>query len=137
NFELPLALGTAEKLPDADAIRAAFFAEHERAYGFHNPADPVEIVNFRLVAVGRLAQPEARPAPPGAAGLPAPTERRPVWFEAEAAVDTPVYDRARLAPGHVVAGPAVIEQLDATILLFPGDRGTVDVHLNLIVELAP
>lgn len=137
NFELPLALGTAEPLPDADAIRAAFFAEHERAYGFHNPADPVEIVNFRLVAVGRLAQPEARPAPPGAAGLPAPTERRPVWFEAEAAVDTPVYDRARLAPGHVVAGPAVIEQLDATILLFPGDRGTVDVHLNLIVELAP
>lgn len=137
NFELPLALGTAEPLPDADAIRAAFFAEHERAYGFHNPADPVEIVNFRLVAVGRLAQPAARPATPAGTPLPAPTERRPVWFEAGSPVDTPVFDRARLAPGHVVAGPAVIEQLDATILLFPGDRGTVDAHLNLIVELAP
>jgi N-methylhydantoinase A len=136
NFELPLALGTAEPLPDADAIRAAFFAEHERAYGFHNPADPVEIVNFRLVAVGRLAQPAARPATPAGTPLPAPTERRPVWFEAGSPVDTPVFDRARLAPGHVVAGPAVIEQLDATILLFPGDRGTVDAHLNLIVELA-
>ena len=137
NFELPLALGTAEPLPDAEAIRAAFFAEHERAYGFHNPADPVEIVNFRLVAVGRLAQPAARPAAPAEAALPAPTERRPVWFEAGTPVDTPVFDRGRLAPGHVVAGPAVIEQLDATILLFPGDRGTVDAHLNLIVELAP
>lgn len=136
NFELPIALGHADPMPDAAAIRAAFFAEHERAYGFHNPADPVEIVNFRLVAVGRLAQPASRPARQGAVHPPAPTERRPVWFEADAAVDTPVYDRARLAPGNVVAGPAVIEQLDATILLFPGDRGTVDAHLNLVVELA-
>lgn len=136
NFELPIALGHADPMPDAAAIRAAFFAEHERAYGFHNPADPVEVVNFRLVAVGRLSQPASRPAPAGPAQLPPPTERRPVWFEAGASVDTPVYDRARLAPGHVVAGPAVIEQLDATILLFPGDRGTVDAHLNLIVELA-
>ncbi|MFM8678370.1 MAG: hydantoinase/oxoprolinase family protein [Alphaproteobacteria bacterium] len=136
NFELPIALGHADPMPDAAAIRAAFFAEHERAYGFHNPADPVEVVNFRLVAVGRLAQPEARPAPAGKAGAPEPVDRRPVWFEAGAAVDTPVFDRARLAPGNVVAGPAVIEQLDATILLFPGDRGTVDAHLNLVVELA-
>ncbi|MFZ9484374.1 MAG: hydantoinase/oxoprolinase family protein [Alphaproteobacteria bacterium] len=137
NFELPVSLGRAETMPDAAAIRDAFFAEHERAYGFHNPGDPVEIVNFRLVAVGRLAQPEARPAPTGEARPPAPTERRPVWFDADAAVDTPVYDRARLAPGNVVAGPAVIEQLDATILLFPGDRGMVDPYLNLVVELAP
>ena len=137
NFELPVSLGRAETMPDAAAIRDAFFAEHERAYGFHNPGDPVEIVNFRLVAVGRLAQPEARPAPAGEARPPAPTERRPVWFDADAAVDTPVYDRARLAPGNVVAGPAVIEQLDATILLFPGDRGMVDPYLNLVVELAP
>ncbi len=137
NFELPVSLGRAETIPDAAAIRDAFFAEHERAYGFHNPGDPVEIVNFRLVAVGRLAQPEARPAPAGGPQPPAPTERRPVWFDADAAVDTPVYDRARLAPGNVVAGPAVIEQLDATILLFPGDRGTVDPYLNLVVELAP
>ncbi|MFZ9446671.1 MAG: hydantoinase/oxoprolinase family protein [Alphaproteobacteria bacterium] len=137
NFELPVSLGRAETMPDAAAIRDAFFAEHERAYGFHNPGDPVEIVNFRLVAVGRLAQPAARPAPTGEARPPAPTERRPVWFDADAAVDTPVYDRARLAPGNVVAGPAVIEQLDATILLFPGDRGMVDPYLNLVVELAP
>lgn len=136
NFELPIALGHADPMPDAAAIRAAFFAEHERAYGFHNPADPVEVVNFRLVAVGRLSQPASRPAPAGAAQLPAPTERRPVWFDAGAPVDTPVYDRARLAPGHVIEGPAVIEQLDATILLFPGDRGAVDAHLNLVVELA-
>ena len=39
-------------------------------------------------------------------------------------------------PGDVIEGPAVIEQLDATTLLFPGDRATVDPYLNLTVELA-
>jgi N-methylhydantoinase A len=50
-------------------------------------------------------------------------------------MDTPVYDRATLLPGDTIAGPAVIEQLDSTTLLFPGDRATVDPHLNLMVEL--
>ena len=36
----------------------------------------------------------------------------------------------------MIQGPAVIEQLDATTLLFPGDRATVDPHLNLMVELS-
>ena len=36
-----------------------------------------------------------------------------------------------------IVGPAVIEQLDSTTLLFPGDRATVDPHLNLIVEISP
>ena len=42
NFELPIALGEADPLPNAAAICKMFFAEHERAYGFHNPDDPVE-----------------------------------------------------------------------------------------------
>ena len=39
-------------------------------------------------------------------------------------------------PGDTIAGPAVIEQMDATTLLFPGDRATVDPYLNLVVEIA-
>ena len=49
------------RCPPADAIKQRFFAEHERAYGFHNPADRIEIVNFRLIAVGKLRQPATRP----------------------------------------------------------------------------
>ena len=41
-----------------------------------------------------------------------------------------------LMPGDTIAGPAVIEQMDATTLLFPGDRATVDPYLNLIVEIS-
>ena len=136
NFELAIGLGSADPLPGADAIKQLFFAEHERAYGFHNPADRIEIVNFRLIAVGRLRQPAARPAEPRKSGRAEAASRRAVWFLADAAQDTPVYGRARLTPGDTITGPAVIEQMDATTLLFPGDRASVDPYLNLVVEIA-
>jgi N-methylhydantoinase A len=135
NFELALSLGHADPLPPADDIRRRFFAEHERAYGFHNPADPIEIVNFRLIAVGKLRHPAVRPGEPRKSGKAEAASRRQVWFAADAAQDTPVYDRAVLMPGDTIAGPAVIEQLDSTTLLFPGDRATVDSYLNLMVEI--
>jgi N-methylhydantoinase A len=93
-------------------------------------------VNFRLIAVGKLRQPAARPGEPRRSDNAEPASRRAVWFAADAAQDTPVYDRVTLLPGDTIAGPAVIEQLDATTLLFPGDRATVDLYLNLIVEIS-
>src|SRR4051794_22280749 len=136
NFELALGLGNAEPLPNADAIKQRFFAEHERAYGFHNPNDPIEIVNFRLIGIAKLRQPTSRPGEARNAGKAEPASHRKVWFAADAAQDTPVYDRATLSPGDIVMGAAVIEQLDSTTLLFPGDRATVDPYLNLIVDIA-
>jgi N-methylhydantoinase A len=136
NFELPVALG-ADPPRDAEDIRRRFLEEHERAYGFHNPDDPVEIVNFRLIATGRLLR---RPLTGNLARdvrrVAVRSEHRPVWFSADRPLDTPVYDRGNFAPGAAIFGPAVIEQLDATTLLFPGDQATVDAHLNLRVEFA-
>jgi N-methylhydantoinase A len=87
--------------------------------------------------VGKLRQPAARPAEPRNSGRAEAASHRAVWFTADAALDTPVYARATLMPGDTIAGPAVVEQMDATTLLFPGDRAAVDPHLNLIVEIAP
>lgn len=137
NFELAIGLGQADPLPGADEIKNRFFAEHERAYGFHNAVDPVEIVNFRLIAVGRLRQPATRRGATRYGATPAAGDYRMVWFLADRAEVAPVYDRAVLMPGDTIAGPAVIEQLDSTTLLFPGDRAAVDPYLNLIVELGP
>jgi N-methylhydantoinase A len=44
-----------------------------------------------------------------------------------------VYDRARLHAGHVVPGPAIVEQADATTVIPPGWLGTVDGYGNLIL----
>ncbi|MEX2642006.1 MAG: hydantoinase B/oxoprolinase family protein, partial [Acetobacterales bacterium] len=50
-------------------------------------------------------------------------------------VDTPVYDRAELATGMTVAGPAVIEEPESTLILGADSRSTVDGYGNLIVEI--
>jgi N-methylhydantoinase A len=135
NFELPLSFNYAAALPSIESLRERFFAEHERAYGFYNPLDPVEVVNFRIIAVGRLAKPTDRGTPTTDGAALEASGKRPIWFS-DAPEDTRVYDRATLRPRDSVTGPAVIEQLDATTLLFPGDHAVVDAHLNLHVEFA-
>jgi N-methylhydantoinase A len=97
NFELAITLGSADPLPPADEIRRKFFAEHERAYGFHNPADRIEIVNFRLIAAGRLRQPATRPAEPRRNGSAREASRRKIWFAADSAQDTPIRSRIAVA----------------------------------------
>ena len=131
NFEIQVPASEAD---DADTLRRRFFAQHETTYGYHNPFDPVEVVNWRLTATGRLARPEPAGPSPGPAGQPAAT--RAVWFGPHAPVETGVYDRGVLAPGAVLTGPAVIEQLDATTLLFPGDSLSVDAQGAMLIEVA-
>ena len=117
------------------AVRTRFFDVHDVAYGYHNPEDPVEVVNVRLTAFGRTRRAAAERAAAGTAGAPPPDELRPVWFDPHAPVDTPVFDRRRLRPGMEFAGPAIVEQLDATTVVHPGDRARVDGHANLAITL--
>ena len=137
NYELSVPLEEAAwARPNVEDLTRRFFAVHERSYGYFNPEDPVEIVNFRLTALGRLETP-AEPSLAPATGEARADGGRPVSFDGVTFIDTPVYGRERLAPGHRLAGPAVVEQLDATTLIFPGDRAAVDPAGNLIVEIAP
>ncbi len=130
NFELAVAL------PDSlDDLRDRFLDAHESAYGFRNPEDPVEIVNLRLTAKARLYRAPMTTLPP-ADGPPPPRETRPVRFAGRAFPETPVYDRAALGAGSRIAGPAVIEQLDATAIVYPGDSAAVDAHGNLAIRIA-
>jgi N-methylhydantoinase A len=57
-------------------------------------------------------------------------ERREVW-NGTAFVSTPVYAREQLAPGAGFAGPAIVEQYDATTYVAPGWRASVDSATNL------
>ena len=61
--------------------------------------------------------------------------RRDVWLqEAGAFVACAVYDRDRLHAGNRIAGPAVIEQMDATTLVPPGMVARVEPYLSLLLE---
>ena len=56
------------------------------------------------------------------------------WPEAGDFVATPIYARDALRTGNCFAGPAIVEQMDATTLVLPGMTARVDAWLNLVLE---
>jgi N-methylhydantoinase A len=49
----------------------------------------------------------------------------------------PIYDRELLSPGHMIDGPAIIEQMDSTTVIHPKHRVQVDEYRNLIISIPP
>jgi N-methylhydantoinase A len=122
----------------AEHVAQAFHAAHRRLYGYDFAEDPrqaVEWVNLRVSGIGPIRRPdlvELEPAD-GPVTDRAVTGSRPVFFDDDW-VETPTYDRPRLAPGDVVHGPAVVEEFGSTVPVHPGFRATVDTHGNLLIE---
>jgi N-methylhydantoinase A len=138
SFELTVPLPGS--VPGPEAVARAlehFHSEHERAYGYSAPAEPVEWVNVRLTALGRIAKPGLRDWARGGDGRAAQKATRPVYFaECQGAVACPVYDRSLLAAGSALEGPAVVEEPDSTTVLHPGYRAAVDRFGNLLLQPA-
>ncbi|WP_332461240.1 hydantoinase/oxoprolinase family protein [Acuticoccus mangrovi] len=136
NFELAVPYPD-DGAADRAALEAAFSTAHDEAYGFHNPGAPIEITSVRIAASGRHHR-DVDPVhtEPGATAPPTPIATRPVWFDRSGAVETVIYDRARLAHGHRIVGPAIIDQLDTTTVIFPRDVATVDLRHNLLIEVS-
>ena len=64
----------------------------------------------------------------------AQTDTRPVYFDG-GFQETPVYQREALPSDAAFDGPAIIEQMDTTILVEPGDHMTSDNEGNLIIHV--
>lgn len=139
NYELsiPIDAATLRDNPPAGLaaqLRQLFCDVHEQNYGHQDPRAAIEIVNYRCVARARLHRlPDSRPAPPSTRAA-TPSSTRSVWFDRDAPVMTPVFQREHLEPGHVLAGPAIVEQMDTTTLIRPRSTATVDASHNLILE---
>lgn len=113
-------------------VLATFHQAHEQRYGYALPDQPVEFVDLIVTALGQVSRPGSiLSAGPGEVGG-ARKEVRPVFAGGRAGFEScPVYDRARLAAGEVVDGPAIIEQYDSTTYLPAGHRACVDDQGNL------
>ena len=141
NFELtvdangPLAPDGRATIAGFDELLRRFYKAHERTYGYHTTEDPVEVVNLRLTAVG-LSDAKARTEQAGSAQAARPKSHRDVWFSGDTAVNTPIYWRDDLHPGTTFTGPAIVEQLDATSVIHPGDIVRVDPAGNILIEVS-
>jgi N-methylhydantoinase A len=132
---LPIPDGDFAKL-DAGALRRRFDAAYEKLYGRTYPESPVEFVNFcvraslpvKLLELPRLAV-KGR-APDALKG-----ERKAYCGRASDFIPHAVYDRYRLPPGAEVAGPAIFEERESTVIVGDGARARVDEFGFLWIDL--
>ncbi|WP_439577405.1 hydantoinase/oxoprolinase family protein [Elioraea sp.] len=131
---LPFRLAGGTAGVDADAIRSSFEAAYTTAFSRLLPEIPIRIANVRTIAIGMRPRLDlAALAPPGTATRAA-AERgsRRVWFDGIAHEAT-VWSRLDLPAGAEIAGPAILEQADATIVVDPGLTARVDRLGNLVI----
>jgi len=134
-YELSVPVEGGDLPPEALSEAASrFHALHEKTYGYARRSEPVEFVNLRLTAMGKLPPLPQREEKPADNPPPDPTAWREVTFDGHK-VNTPVYQRDQLAPGTKIHGPAVLEQLDSTVLVPPDCRAARDRYGNLRIRL--
>ena len=107
--------------PDYAAISTALHKAHNRLYGYDLESDGtiVELVNLRLTAIGTTDKPpmtmEELDGPDAGAALKG---KRSIFLIAENQfMDVNVYDGDQLHHGNTISGPAVIEQVNTTIIV--------------------
>jgi N-methylhydantoinase A len=136
SYELALPLADANGWA---ALPQAFHAEHQARFGHHDASSPLEIVAFGVIAVGLIDAPELPQIREGS--KPPPAVQRKVFYEADDPgqrgqwLEASIYQRPDLLAGHVIHGPAVIEEISATTVLYPGDVARVDRYGSLLVTV--
>ena len=141
SYELPIAFDHR----DAGAwsrVVEDFHTAHRNRFGHADPEAPIEIVGFGATAIGKVDAPELPMLAVGESSPPtdARTGTRRVFFEGRDPGDagdwatTQVLARDKLLAGNRIAGPAIVEEISATTVLYPGDRAEVHASGVLIVE---
>ena len=133
NWSLPVDAAELTGPPALDFVRDALRADlvqrfhelHRAEYGHDRPAEPPELTGVRLQTWAHVPQPAV------AAGMTATRRRAEPRAHRRANLgrgfeETPVHRGSNLAPGHTVAGPAIIEETFTTIVVYPGWETAVD-----------
>lgn len=120
---------------DRSALAYRFNELHQKLYG-HRLTDILQVVNFRLRAVGRVKKPtlrkvarggkDAKSASRGRRMIYEPRERRKACFQ--------ILDRSHLRAGNELEGPAIVEETSSTTVVPSGWHLNVDVYGNLALR---
>jgi len=122
-----------------DALRELFAAAYWKRFGVALPEIRPVLVNLHTAVIGErkpVSLSTIAASKPAATLADARRTTRPVWFAEGGWRDTPVYLRDRLPAAASFEGPAIVEQLDCTTVIEPGQRVEVDPIGNLIVRIA-
>jgi N-methylhydantoinase A len=114
-----------------DQVAAEFHDAHRVRYGHSTPGAPVEFVNLRVAAMGRIKADAVPYRPPSGREEPSLGSRRVVFAGEDH--ETAVLHRPRLAPGTRREGPAVVEEDSSTTIVPPGYTFGIDDAGNLVI----
>ncbi|MCI8511872.1 MAG: hydantoinase/oxoprolinase family protein [Lachnospiraceae bacterium] len=134
NYEITVSLeGTSLSEEILKKAIGDFHMAHERAYGYRNDGARVKIVSFRVSAIGIIEKPQLKEYPAGPnVEAPKPFAKRNVLFVGQKDfIETGIYNRNDFVPGTRLSGPAVIEQMDTTIVIPPRWSVETDGFMNL------
>jgi N-methylhydantoinase A len=123
---------------DLEAILSRFEDRCRKEFGYVLPRDfaSAELVNARVAAVGSRQEVKIPMDPRPGTLADARIGIRNVFFaESGGVVETEIYERDRLCSGVQFTGPAIVEQLDTTVVLPPGASAVVDDYLHIVISV--
>jgi len=138
-LQVPLASATMSR----QEIQAVFEEVYFNRFRLRLPEIRAQIVNVNTTVTGRRPEVDLGGlidnAGRAASVAAAQTGSRPVWFDGGGAAsgwqETPVYARERLPLDARLKGPAILEQMDTTILIAPRDTAISDADGNILVSV--
>jgi len=135
-YELSVTVNSPINEDEIRELEKRFQEMHYLTYGYKVEEEAVEIVNVRVECTGLTEKPKLRiqECEKERNMKEAMLENRAVYFESEDQwLETPVYLKDKLKEGSVVSGPAIIEQYDSTIVVYPEWVAKVDGYLNVLL----
>ena len=117
---------------DVGVLDERFNALHEQLYGFRNAGHAVGDRQPARDRRGRAAVARAAAGRPRRRSTPSAADEGEILFEGERR-PTPIYDRATLAPGQRLSGPAIVTEFDSTTVVLPGYAAEVDRYFNILI----
>lgn len=130
-FELTVPVDDGQPLCP-ERLAKSFHQEHYRTYAHKADAEPVELVNLRIIAKVQVEN-VGSPMPAARSGDSSPPVTRGAYFgPVTGTVETPICSRADLV-GHVTPGPVIVEEYDSTIVVPPAWAVTVDAANNVVL----
>lgn len=118
-----------------NSIVDRFHEEHEKAYSFRIEDSLTEVVNLHLISYGTvektpISEIEDKPYTLEETII----ETRPVSFEGYGKLDTKVYNREKMSKNMSIVGPALIEEVSSSTILYPNMTASIDVYGNIIIN---
>lgn len=130
-----LEISCARPLESMKTIQERFHRQHEQTYAYSDEDQSVEIYGLHVTGRGLVEKPSFPTVEAGEASEAHRGTREAYFKSAGSYVETDIYNRDGLGAGVLLKGPAIVEQMDSTVVIPPNATAEVDEIGNIIITV--